>query len=168
MEVENVFTDENKFIYSMRYHNFGNVALQKHNVVVKTIVPFTDKFHHGKAFFVISKKNFHVERVRTEVVPLRMYIVIVNGIGINNLAVFSLVKRRTLVLPRHIKLAPIKKRFNVLHATKIQPPQPVSSEKMIGLIFVRKIFYFARRKNHAIFLVSEPGRQHCNTVFRGT
>ncbi|MNL77387.1 hypothetical protein D3C87_2035470 [compost metagenome] len=60
MEVQDVFSDKNKFIYSLVDHEFQDLSFQQHNVIPDRIIPFSDKLDDGIIPVVIRIQNFKV------------------------------------------------------------------------------------------------------------
>src|SRR5690625_5708671 len=46
MKVQNIFTDQQKFTYPFFHHRIQDISFQKHNIVVKTIIPFARSEEH--------------------------------------------------------------------------------------------------------------------------
>ncbi len=95
-----------------------DVSFEMHDVVVKRIIPFPNKFDHHKTSIVIGIKHFDVERFRSHKVPVRIDIVAINGIGIQiEVVAFSIVWR-VLVFRYIVVFEPAVVRFNGMHRSR--------------------------------------------------
>ena len=56
MKIKYIFTDQYVFPDSVFEQGFNHIPIQKHNIVIQAVVPFTNKFDDAKAFIVISKQ----------------------------------------------------------------------------------------------------------------
>jgi hypothetical protein len=67
-------------------------------------------------FFVVGYQDFHIKGLGTKIIPLRMDIIIVNGLGKLKFRIFPSVKGRSLVFFTDINMAPVIKWFNIMHS----------------------------------------------------
>jgi hypothetical protein len=85
----------------------GELALQKHNVVVQQVIPFTNHLHNRIALAVVGEEEFHKQGLTANVVPLRMNIKIVNLVAEFEFGIFLIEKRRKLIFLSAIQSSPI-------------------------------------------------------------
>jgi hypothetical protein len=117
MKVEHILADEDELADAFPNERVNHFALQKHDIIIDGIVPFPDHFDDDEVMLVIGKEYLEVERGRTEVVPLRMDVKIVDGVGEFELAVFAAVERRQLILLGNVYVPPAKIWFDVVHTS---------------------------------------------------
>ena len=111
MKIHDVFTNDHKSIDSAVHQNFKYFSFKSHDVIIKGIVPLSNEFNDTKAFSVIDKENFDVKCVGTEMIPLWMNQMIVNGVLEIKFAVFSPVKGGFGILACGILIEPSIMRF---------------------------------------------------------
>jgi len=119
VKVEHVFADQNKFVDALLHEQFQHFAFELHDVVVECIVPLTHHLDDGKSFLVIGEEDFDVEGIGTEMVPLRMDVIVVHGFVEVELVVLAVEKRRSFVGRGRIQVDPSKVGFEVVHGAKI-------------------------------------------------
>ena len=85
----------------------GELSLQKHDVVVQQIVPFTNQFNYRITLAVVGEEEFNEQRLTANVVPLRMNIKIVDLVAEFEFRILLIVKRRKLIFFCCIQMTPI-------------------------------------------------------------
>src|SRR5690606_39366432 len=88
VKIEDVLGNQNIFGNPLSIKMVNDIAFQLHNVVFHRIVPFSYKFYNSIVKLIVHKKDFQIQRAGAKFIPLRMDIIIINGVGKFKLAVF--------------------------------------------------------------------------------
>ena len=81
MKIQYILGDQNKFVNAFIHEFFQHFPFQFHDIIFNRIVPFPYQFNDGIFFFVVSQQYFQVKCAAAKIIPLRMDIIIVNGLG---------------------------------------------------------------------------------------
>jgi hypothetical protein len=98
MEVQDVFGDEDEFMDPFGDQTVDHLALQGHDIIFDTVIPFPDHFNDGKRELIIGVKDFDVEIIRSKIIPLWVDEIIIDGIGISKLIILPPIKWGLLIL----------------------------------------------------------------------
>jgi hypothetical protein len=120
VEVQYVFTDQNKFRNALLHHQLRHLTLQEHDVVVDGIVPFTDHLDDGETLFIVCKENLDVQGLRSETVPLRMNQVVVHLVREHELTVFPFIKGTPFVFAGIVEVLPEIVWLDRVHTAKLR------------------------------------------------
>jgi len=120
MEVENVLSDQYKLEDAFVHEFLQDFPLQFHNIVLNGIIPLPDHLDDGILLLVVGQEDLQVERTATEIVPLGMNIIVVDGLGEFEFGIGPSMKRRAIVFLADVDMPPVIKGFYVVHpAAKI-------------------------------------------------
>jgi len=86
-----------------------------HDIIVQYVIPFAKQFNNTKMPVVINIQDFQVQGIGSELIPLGMDEIIVNGVGEFKFAVFASVERGPLVFGGYVKRLPMIKGFYTVH-----------------------------------------------------
>lgn len=93
VEIQNVFANKNKLKNAVAGKEINNIPFEEHDVVIDGIIPFAKHLDNYEVMAVVGKKNFQVKRRRPEMIPLGVYVEVVDRIGKFKLAVFLFKER---------------------------------------------------------------------------
>lgn len=97
VEVEHILADQDKMLDAFLHQRIDDIAFELHDVVVERIVPLPHKLDHGKTQVVVGIQDLQKQRFGVDVVPLRVYVVAVDGMGVLQQAVLGAIQRRAWV-----------------------------------------------------------------------
>lgn len=120
MVIEDIFADQYKFIDPFVLHQVCDFAPQGHDVIVDAVVPLADQLDDCVPEFVICVKDLEIQGRAAKFIPLRMDIVVVDGIGKIEFVIVPSVQRGALIFRGYVCISPLEIRLYIVHPAKIQ------------------------------------------------
>lgn len=116
MEVQYIFADQDEAGDAAIKHDLNEVALERHDIVVETVIPFTNQFDHAEAFLIIAEDHFYKECSRPNVIPLRMNVMVIDPLREIHFAILLFKERGVRVVARDVVSSPVVMWFYIVHA----------------------------------------------------
>src|SRR5690606_15171650 len=98
VEVEHIFTDQDKPGNTLLLKQVCDFPPQSHDITVQAVIPLSYQLNNRIAPRIVGVQDFKIQRTTPEEIPLWVDVVIVNGIGEIKFVINTSVQRRFAVL----------------------------------------------------------------------